>query len=69
MMQRMCNLDSTAIKMLGIKVVEKYCAPTEGKVWVEKEVKLFYSRLKKSCKHEVSQLMYEDKKRKTEDKC
>ena len=39
---RMCNLDSTAIKMLGIKVVEKYCAPTEGKVWVTESGKRFW---------------------------
>ena len=39
---RMCNLDSTAIKMLGIKVVEQYCAPTEGKVWVTESGKRFW---------------------------
>ena len=39
---RMCDLDSTAIKMLGIKVVEQYCAPTEGKVWVTESGKRFW---------------------------
>ena len=38
----MCRLDSTAMKMLGIKVIEQYCEPTEGKVWVTESGKRFW---------------------------
>ena len=38
----MCRLDSTAMKMLGIKVIEQYCEPTEGKVWVSESGKRFW---------------------------
>lgn len=29
-----CSLDSTAMRILGIKVLERYSEPTEGKVWI-----------------------------------
>lgn len=38
----MCRLDSTAMKILGIKVIEQYCLPTEGKVWVTESGKRFW---------------------------
>ena len=38
----MCRLDSTAMKMLGIKVIEQYCEPIEGKVWVSESGKRFW---------------------------
>ena len=38
----MCRLDSTAMKILGIKVIEQYCEPTEGKVWVTESGKRFW---------------------------
>ena len=38
----MCRLDSTAMKMLGIKVIEQYCEPTEEKVWVTESGKRFW---------------------------
>ena len=38
----MCRLDSTAIKMLGIKVIEQYCEPTEGKIWLTESGKRFW---------------------------
>ena len=38
----MCRLDSTAMKMLGIKVIEQYCEPTGGKVWVTESGKRFW---------------------------
>ncbi len=38
-MLRVCKIDSTAMKMLGMKVLEKYCEPTYGKVWVTEETK------------------------------
>lgn len=31
---RRARLDSMAMKMLGIKIIEQYCEPTEGKLWV-----------------------------------
>ena len=34
-----CGMDSIAMKMLGMKIVEKYCEPTQGKVWVTEETK------------------------------
>ena len=36
---RRAMLDSTAMKMLGIKVQEQYCEPTEGKLWVTETAK------------------------------
>ena len=36
---RMCTIDSTAMKMLGIKVLERYGDPTEGKMWVTESAK------------------------------
>lgn len=39
---RLCRLDSTAMKMLGIKVIEQYCEPTERKVWVTESGKRFW---------------------------
>ncbi len=36
---RMCTLDSTAMEMLGIKVVERYGEPTAGKLWVTESAK------------------------------
>ena len=38
-MLRVCMIDSTAMKMLGMKVLEKYCEPTQGMVWVTEETK------------------------------
>ncbi len=38
-MLRMCMIDSTAMKMLGMKILEKYCEPTQRKVWVTEETK------------------------------
>ncbi|MGM9675116.1 MAG: ABC transporter permease, partial [Bacteroidaceae bacterium] len=38
----MCRLDSTAIRMLGIKVIEQYCEPTEGKIWLTESGKRFW---------------------------
>ena len=31
---RTCRLDSIAMRLLGFKVVEQYCEPTSGKVWL-----------------------------------
>ena len=39
---RMCRLDSTAMKLLGIKVIEQYCEPTERKVWLTESGKRFW---------------------------
>ncbi|MGM9712892.1 MAG: ABC transporter permease [Prevotella sp.] len=39
---RMCRLDSTAMKLLGIKVIEQYCEPTDYKVWVTESGKRFW---------------------------
>ena len=39
---RMCRLDSTAMKMLGIKVVERYCEPAGGKVWLTESGRRFW---------------------------
>ena len=39
---RMCRLDSTAMKMLGIKVVEQYCEPTGHKVWITESGRRFW---------------------------
>ncbi len=36
-MLRMFMADSTAMKMLGFKVIEQYCEPTYGKIWVTEE--------------------------------
>ncbi len=36
---RMCTLDSVAMKMLGIKVLEQYAEPTAGKMWVTEQAK------------------------------
>ncbi len=38
-MLRTCAMDSTAMKMLGIKILEKYSEPTKGKIWVTEETK------------------------------
>ncbi len=38
-MLRMCMIDSTAMKMLGMKILERYCEPTQRKVWVTEETK------------------------------
>ena len=39
---RMCRLDSTAMKLLGIKVIEQYCEPTDRKVWLTESGKQFW---------------------------
>ena len=39
---RMCRLDSTAMKLLGIKVIEQYCEPTDNKVWITESGKRFF---------------------------
>ena len=39
---RMCRLDSTAMRMLGMRIVEQYCEPTGGKVWVTESGKRFW---------------------------
>ena len=36
---RMCTIDSTAMKMLGIKVLEQYDDPTAGKMWITESAK------------------------------
>lgn len=36
-------LDSTAIKMLGIRVLEQYCEPTGGKLWVTETAKRHFN--------------------------
>lgn len=36
---RICMIDSTAMKMLGMKILEKYSEPTLRKVWVTEETK------------------------------
>lgn len=36
---RMCTIDSTAMKMLGIRVLERYGEPTAGKMWVTESAK------------------------------
>ena len=38
----LCRLDTTAIKMLGFKVLEQYCEPTDGKIWVSESGKRFW---------------------------
>ena len=40
---RMARLDSTAMKMLGIRVLEQYCEPTEGKLWVTETAKRHFN--------------------------
>lgn len=45
---RTARLDSTAMKMMGIKILEQYCEPTEGKLWVTERAK---RRFKVSAKH------------------
>ena len=44
---RMCVLDSTAMKMLGFKVLERYSDPTPGKLWVSEEAKRAFGVSKK----------------------
>ena len=39
---RICQIDSTAMSLLGIKVLERYCEPTEGKIWVTESGKRFW---------------------------
>ena len=39
---RMCRLDSIGMKMLGIKVLEQYGEPTDGKIWVTESGKHFW---------------------------
>lgn len=41
-MLRMFMADSTAMKMLGFKVIEQYCEPAYGKIWVTEEAKRAY---------------------------
>ena len=38
-MLRVCMIDSTAMKMLGMKILDKYREPTQGMVWVTEETK------------------------------
>ena len=40
---RMCRLDSTAMRMLDIEVVEQYGLPTAGKVWLTEQAQRFFS--------------------------
>lgn len=39
---RMSRLDSTAMNMLGIKVLEQYCAPSENKLWITESGKRYF---------------------------
>lgn len=39
---RMSRLDSTAMRMLGIKVLEQYCEPTENKLWITESGKRYF---------------------------
>ena len=39
---RLSVLDSTAMKMLGIKVMERYSDPTPGKLWLSEEAKQYF---------------------------
>lgn len=39
---RMCRLDSTAMQMLDIEVVEQYGLPTAGKVWLTEQAQRFF---------------------------
>lgn len=41
-MLRMFLADSTAMKMLGIRVIEQYCEPVYGKIWVTEDAKRAY---------------------------
>jgi putative ABC transport system permease protein len=41
-MLRMFLADSTAMKMLGIRVIEQYCEPAYGKIWVTEDAKRAY---------------------------
>lgn len=41
-MLRMFMVDSTAMKMLGVRVIEQYCEPAYGKIWVTEEAKRAY---------------------------
>ena len=36
------DLDSVAMKMLGFKVLERYCEPTNGKLWITQDAKRAY---------------------------
>ena len=36
---RLCVLDSTAMKLMGFKVVERYSDPTPSKLWISEEAK------------------------------
>ena len=38
-MLKVCMIDSTAMKMLGMKVLEQYCEPTQGKLWITEDTK------------------------------
>lgn len=39
---RMSRLDSTAMNMLGIKVLEQYCAPSGNKLWITESGKRYF---------------------------
>lgn len=41
-MLRMFMVDSTAMKMLGVRVIEQYCEPAYGKIWVTEDAKRAY---------------------------